>query len=196
MKKYLSILCTLLVMASFVSCVDSDDDSEISINTVSESTTEETTAEETTTEEIEPETTTEKTTEPVTENTTEKVSENVETEEIIQTETETEEVTELITEPITEEETQPVTELLTEIIETQPPVVETPPPPQPTTLHFILNLETNCIHINSGCTAAQAILPENRAEIDISESDLESYYQTYWACGRCSKIYSDILPKF
>jgi len=68
--------------------------------------------------------------------------------------------------------------------------------PEPATLHFILNLESNCIHINAGCTAAQKILPENRVEIDISASDLGSYYQTYWACGKCSKAYSDILPKF
>ncbi|MCM1507010.1 MAG: Ltp family lipoprotein [Ruminococcus flavefaciens] len=64
------------------------------------------------------------------------------------------------------------------------------------TLHFIVNLESNCIHIDSGCSAAQKILQENRAEIDISASDLGSYYQTYWACGKCSKAYSNILPKF
>ena len=94
----------------------------------------------------------------------------------------------------TEKVTQPVTEPPTEKpVETQPPVIETSP--VQTTLHFILNLETNCIHIDPRCSAAQKILPENYSEIDIAETDLSSYRDFYWACGKCSKEYKQILPK-
>lgn len=94
----------------------------------------------------------------------------------------------------TEKVTQPVIEPPTEKpVETQPPVIETSP--VQTTLHFILNLETNCIHIDPRCSAAQKILPENYSEIDIAETDLSSYRDFYWACGKCSKEYKQILPK-
>lgn len=62
-------------------------------------------------------------------------------------------------------------------------------------LHFIINLESNCIHIDSNCNAAQQILQENYSEIDILEDDLSSYKDLYWACGKCSKKYRSILPK-
>lgn len=64
------------------------------------------------------------------------------------------------------------------------------------TLHFILNLESNCIHINENCSAAKKILPENWSEIDIPESELGNYYNVYWACGKCSSRYKNELPKF
>ena len=89
----------------------------------------------------------------------------------------------LVTEPPTEK-----------IPETQPPVVETMP--VQTTVHFILNLETNCIHINPECSAALKILPENYSTVDITEDDLGNYNGTYWACGKCSHGYTGILPKF
>lgn len=69
-------------------------------------------------------------------------------------------------------------------------------PKESTTLHFILNLESNCIHIDRYCSAAQKITQENYSEIDIPESDLANYENIYWACGKCSRIYKDILPKF
>ncbi|MDE5620361.1 MAG: hypothetical protein K2I80_07550 [Ruminococcus sp.] len=95
----------------------------------------------------------------------------------------------------TEKVTQPVTEPPTEKVpETQPPVIETSP--VQTALHFVLNLETGCIHINPDCSAALNILPENYSTVDIADSDLSNYSGIYWACGKCSKRYSDELPKF
>lgn len=94
-----------------------------------------------------------------------------------------------------EKVTQPVTEPPTEKpVETQPPVIETSP--IQTTVHFILNLETNCIHTNPNCSAVLKILPENYSTVDIAEDDLVNYNGTYWACGKCSKEYTNILPKF
>ena len=93
---------------------------------------------------------------------------------------------EVITEPITEPpapQTQP---------QTAPPVQAN----EPKTLQFILNLETNCVHIREGCDAAKKILPENRSVIEIPENELSNYAYTYWACGKCSKSYSEQLPKF
>nr|MDE6427067.1 PASTA domain-containing protein [Ruminococcus sp.] len=86
--------------------------------------------------------------------------------------------------------------------ETAPPVEIAPPEPvQPaepvvSNIHFILNTDTNCIHTKADCSAAQKILPENYSEIDISNSELANYANVYWACGKCSKEYSNILPKF
>ena len=102
----------------------------------------------------------------------------------------------VITENTTETTpTVPVTEPPTEKpTETQPPVIETVP--VQTTLHFVLNTDSNCIHINPDCNAAQQILPENYSEIDISEADLDSYINVYWACGKCTRAYQNILPKF
>ena len=85
--------------------------------------------------------------------------------------------------------TQPPTEV-PKIPVTQPPVSE------PKTLHFILNLDTNCVHKKTSCPAAEQILPENYSTIDIREDELGNYAYIYWACGRCSKEYSSILPKF
>ena len=94
-----------------------------------------------------------------------------------------------------EKVTQPVPEPPTEKVpETQPPVIETSP--VQTALHFVLNLETGCIHINPDCSAALNILPENYSTVDIADSDLSNYSGIYWACGKCSKRYSDELPKF
>ena len=79
-------------------------------------------------------------------------------------------------------------------------VQTTPPqavqPAQSATIHFILNTDTNCIHIKDTCRAAQQILPENYSTVDIAESDLSNYNGIYWACGICSKAYSNIIPKF
>ena len=99
--------------------------------------------------------------------------------------------TEKITEPIKELITEPPTE---KIPETQPPVIETTP--VQITLHFVLNLDTNCIHIDPDCSAALKILPENYSTVDITEDDLGNYNGTYWACGKCSHGYTGILPKF
>lgn len=101
-------------------------------------------------------------------------------------------VTKATTKPVTEPITEPPTE---KPAETQPPAVETTP--VQTTVHFILNLDTSCIHIDSGCSAAQKITPENYSTVDIAESDLESYNGTYWACGKCcSNSMRQKLPKF
>ncbi len=102
------------------------------------------------------------------------------------------------TKPTTQEVTkapEPVTEPPTEKpTETQPPVIETTP--VNVTLHFVLNTDSNCVHINPDCSAAQQILPENYSEVDIAESDLGNYANVYWACGKCSRGYQGILPKF
>ncbi|MCM1507021.1 MAG: PASTA domain-containing protein [Ruminococcus flavefaciens] len=71
-----------------------------------------------------------------------------------------------------------------------------PPAQNSNSIHFILNTESNCIHKNSSCSAAQKIAPENYDEIDIASDQLADYSGTYWACGKCSKQYSSILPKF
>lgn len=91
---------------------------------------------------------------------------------------------------------QPITEpTTTKSPETQPPVIETTP--VQTTVHFILNLDTSCIHIKPDCSAAQKILPENYSTIDIAENDLGNYNGTYWACGKCCpNSYRQLLPKF
>lgn len=78
------------------------------------------------------------------------------------------------------------------VIDTQPPV-EIPASKE---IFFVLNTETNCIHTNENCSAAQKILPENKEYIVISEDEIGNYYNVYWACGKCSKTYSDVLPKF
>lgn len=74
----------------------------------------------------------------------------------------------------------------------QPPVEIQP---ESTVLHFVVNCESNCVHIDSHCSAAQKILPENYSEIDIPAEELGNYSETYWACGKYSKRYQDILPK-
>ena len=78
--------------------------------------------------------------------------------------------------------------------QTTPP--QTVQPAQSAIVHFILNTDTNCVHINEKCRAAQQILPENYSTIDIAESDLSNYNGIYWACGICSKADSNIIPKF
>ena len=97
------------------------------------------------------------------------------------------------TEPPTDPPTDPPTEPPT-IPPTDPPVIAEQPAAQP--LHFVLNTDTNCVHLNPGCRAAEKILPENYAEIDIWEEELPNYAYVYWACGICTKSYSDQLPKF
>lgn len=84
---------------------------------------------------------------------------------------------------------QPV---VTTIVYTQPPT----DPPAPKLIHFVLNTESNCVHVNENCSAAKKILPENWLEIDIPESELGNYYNVYWACGKCSSRYKNELPKF
>ncbi|MDE6671315.1 MAG: PASTA domain-containing protein [Ruminococcus sp.] len=79
-------------------------------------------------------------------------------------------------------------------VQTTPP--QTVQPAQSANVHFILNTDTNCVHIKDTCRAAQQILPENYSTVDIAESDLSNYNGIYWACGICSKKYSDIIPKF
>lgn len=102
--------------------------------------------------------------------------------------------------PTTEETTAPPpVETIPETVppETVPPTEYIPPvEPVVNIIHFILNTETNCVHINRECSAAQKILPENYAEIDIPDNELSNYTNFYWACGKCSKQYSDFLPKF
>lgn len=94
--------------------------------------------------------------------------------------------TEKVTEPITEPPTK-------KIPETQPPVIETTL--VQITLHFVLNLETNCIHIDPDCSAAKKIIPENYSTVDIPSDELGNYSGVYWACGKCSRNYKDTLPK-
>ena len=81
----------------------------------------------------------------------------------------------------------------TEILTTE---TEIETEPQPEILHFIVNTDSCCIHIDPHCTAAESIEPEHRQEIDIPENDLSSYAGKYWACGKCSRKYSSDLPKF
>lgn len=63
-------------------------------------------------------------------------------------------------------------------------------------IHFIVNYESNCVHCSSSCSAAQQILAEHYGEIDIPENELGNYTGVYWACGKCSRRYSNELPKF
>lgn len=91
--------------------------------------------------------------------------------------------------PVTEPPIEPPTEMPTI------PVIQQPIP-EPKVLHFILNMDTNCVHINEHCSAAEKILPENYATVDIREDELGNYAYVYWACGKCSKRYSNELPKF
>ena len=157
-----------------------------------------------------PETTTEMTTTTILETTTTSTTETTTTTELPETTTETTTTTIPETDPPTEAPTIPPTDPPTEaptipptdppteaptIPPTDPPVVEIQPDPQP--VHFILNTDTNCVHINpNSCNAAKKILPENYAEIDIWEEDIPNYAYVYWACGICTKSYSDQLPKF
>lgn len=78
-------------------------------------------------------------------------------------------------------------------VETEAAVVQKT---EPTMLHFILNTDSNCVHINPNCNRAKEILPENYAEIDILEDELGNYAGQYWACGVCSKRYKDQLPNW
>ena len=74
--------------------------------------------------------------------------------------------------------------------------VYVPPAPQAKTYHLILNTDTNCVHINEHCSAAEKILPENYAVIDIEETDLGTYEGVYWACGKCcDSTLRKALPK-
>lgn len=92
----------------------------------------------------------------------------------------------------TEPPTEPPTEAVTEaVIERNIPE----PDAQANTIFFILNTETNCVHTKSNCTAAKAILPENYSEIYLNADELGTYEGVYWACGKCAKSYSSILPK-
>ncbi|MDE5755202.1 MAG: hypothetical protein K2H89_11800 [Oscillospiraceae bacterium] len=144
-----------------------------------------------------PETTTEMTTTTILETTTTSTTETTTTTELPETTTETTTTTIPETDPPTEAPTIPPTDPPTEaptIPPTDPPVIAEQPDPQP--VHFILNTDTNCVHINPGCRAAEKILPENYAEIDIWEEDLPNYAYVYWACGICTKSYTDQLPKF
>lgn len=88
-------------------------------------------------------------------------------------------------------------------VETTPPELvppsETVPPAEPVVniTHFILNMETSCIHTDASCSAAQKILPENYAEIDIPDNEISDYNNVYWACGKCcSNDLRNALPKF
>ncbi|MGN0687792.1 MAG: N-acetylmuramoyl-L-alanine amidase family protein [Oscillospiraceae bacterium] len=50
--------------------------------------------------------------------------------------------------------------------------------------HFVLNKETQCLHANPNCFAAEKIDKKNYAEIDIGTNELSSYSEDeYWACG-------------
>lgn len=68
--------------------------------------------------------------------------------------------------------------------------------PEVQTVHFILNTDTNCVHLKDTCNAAKQILPENYVEVDIPENEIIYYKNEYWACGICAKKYKDQLPKF
>lgn len=105
--------------------------------------------------------------------------------------------TETATEPPTEAPTEPPTEPQTEA-PTDPPTEAQPvpvPAPQPQVIHFIVNTDSGCIHARAGCSAAEAIAADHRAEIDIPENEIPNYAGTYWACGKCSSHYSAQLPK-
>ncbi|MDE6035375.1 MAG: PASTA domain-containing protein [Ruminococcus sp.] len=80
-------------------------------------------------------------------------------------------------------------------------VQTTPPqavqPAQQVSKTYVLNTDTNCIHANPQCSAAQKIIPENYSEVVISESELSNYTNIYWACGKCcSYNEKNTLPKF
>ncbi len=95
--------------------------------------------------------------------------------------------TEIITEQTTTTTTEAITEQTTTVEITQPEVKS---------VHFILNTDTNCVHLKSTCNAAEQILPENYAEIDIPENEIIYYKNEYWACGICARKYTEQLPKF
>ena len=88
------------------------------------------------------------------------------------------------------------TEIITTETETLTTETEIETDPQPVILHFIVNTDSGCIHIDPHCTAAEAIGPDHRQEIDIAENDLPTYAGKFWACGKCSRKYSSDLPKF
>ena len=89
----------------------------------------------------------------------------------------------------------PVIEIITEP-ETQAVFERSIAPANEGMVHFILNTDTLCVHLDENCTAAKKILPENYAEIDLPEDELGTYEGVYWACGKCSGSYKNILPKF
>lgn len=65
--------------------------------------------------------------------------------------------------------------------------------PERKLLHFIVNTDSHCVHSDPYCSAAEAIAPENYTEIDVYEDELSAYSGVYWACGKCSIRYRDIL---
>lgn len=65
--------------------------------------------------------------------------------------------------------------------------------PERKLLHFIVNTDSHCAHSDPYCSAAENIVPENYAEIDVYEDELSKYSGVYWACGKCSIRYRDIL---
>lgn len=65
--------------------------------------------------------------------------------------------------------------------------------PERKLLHFIINTDSHCAHSDPYCSAVATIVPENYAEIDVYEDELSKYSGVYWACGKCSIRYRDIL---
>ena len=65
--------------------------------------------------------------------------------------------------------------------------------PERKLLHFVVNTDSHCAHSDPYCSAAATIVPENYAEIDVYEDELSKYSGVYWACGKCSIRYRDIL---
>lgn len=123
--------------------------------------------------------------------------------------TETTTSTTTTTTTVTTTETTTTTAETTTIPPTEPPTEPPTAPPAPVqeevpaeqpvesqVIHFVLNLDSHCLHCNPNCSAAQKILPENYSTIDIPEDQLANYAGQYWACGKCSKAYSSQLPKF
>lgn len=186
MKKILSLLTLMSLLASLTACGDNTENS-VSESTVVTTETETQTETETTT------TTTVTETETIT---TETITETEIITEPEITTTETEIIIETTVAEIPESVTEPAPVDTVDTIDTAV-ITEITQPVQPTLMHFVLNMETNCIHEDPQCTAAQKILPENYTELDIYDNELQNYNNIYWACGKCcSDNLRSILPKF
>ena len=179
MKKYLLTICGLAMIATLASCGNSNKESTEYSNSYSQVTTFENDSNEISASEMK-----------------EKISEKKELETEVKKQTTTKSFT--IKDITTTIETTVPVQITTKQNITQPPTTQAvtqPPTTIEKTIHFILNTDSNCVHVNPNCSAAKKIEPENYSEIDIPENELSNYSGVYWACGKCSQIYKDELSK-
>lgn len=177
MKKYLLTICGLAMIATLASCGNSNKESS-EYSSYSQVTTFENDSNEISASEMK-----------------EKISKKKEFETEVKKQTTKAVTTKDVTTTI--ETTVPVQITTTKNI-TQPPTTQAvtqPPTTIEKTIHFIINTDSNCVHVNPNCSAAKKIEPENYSEIDIPENELSNYSGVYWACGKCTKGYKKELPK-